>query len=278
MGCDIHLAVERRTPNGWERVLPPPEVYDPWLKEQAEKETGDTRYYRERVKYVWFDDRNYNLFAVLANVRNYFGFVPISEPRGLPNDLSPALRKLSGDEVDALDAEVIGDEDAEDAHDISLGDHSFSWLTISELLSYNWGREVKEGGWVDPWNFELWRKNGKPDAWCRSVGGGRVEHVSYVEMGRKIDAGDIVFEGPEPESGSWNGRAYTDSLSRAMRTRGLPEGSVGADIAQGRSYYCYVEWALSCKEAAGRFYTQIIPALQKLGPPSDVRIVFGFDS
>lgn len=278
MGCDIHLAVERRNRSRqWERVLPPPEVYDPWLKAQAEKETGDTIYYRDRVKYVWYDDRNYNLFAILANVRNNFEFEPISEPRGLPYDLSPALRKLAGDEIDALDADVIGDEGAED-HDVSLGDHSYSWLTLRELHECDWNREVKEGGWVDPWNFELWRRDGKPDCWSGGVSGGRVEHISYREMARKIDSGDIVFEGPEPKQGSFDGRAYTDSLSRAMRTWGLPEGSVGAQIAEGRSYYCYIEWPLTYREAAGRFYTDIIPALEKLGQPDDVRIVFGFDS
>lgn len=279
MGCDIHLAVERRNGNAWERVLPPPEVYDPWLLEQARARPDDA-YYNERVKVVWFDDRNYNLFAILADVRNYFGFAPISKPRGLPSDMSPALHALAGEdvEIDALDAEIINDAEDEETNDVSLGDHSQTWLTLRDLLNYNWNREVKEGGWVDPWNFELWRKNGKPNAWCRSVGGGRVEHVSYVEMARKIDEGDIVFEGPEPQSGSFDGRAYTDSLSRTMQTWDLPKGSVGARIAQGRSYYCYVEWSLSYKEAAGRFYDQIIPVLEQLGSPDDVRIVFGFDS
>lgn len=278
MGCDIHFVVEKRNDKGqWERVLPPPEIYDPWLKEQADKEIGESRYYRERVKCVWFDDRNYNLFAILANVRNRFDFKPISEPRGLPDDLSPAVRKLTGEaESDPLDAEVIGEDD--ESSDVDLGDHSQSWLTLRELLAYDWSQEVKEGGWVDPWNFELWRRNGRPDSWNGGVSGGRVEHLSYREMGRKIDTGDIVFEGPEPASGAFEGRRYTDSLSRTMRTWDLPEGSVGAQIAQGKHYYCYVEWPLTYQQAAGRFFTDIIPALQKLGPPDNVRIVFGFDS
>lgn len=267
MGCDIHLVVERRNGDGqWQRVLPSPEAYDSWLKEQAEKESGDTRWYRDRVKVVWYDDCNYNLFAILANVRNSFDFVPIAEPRGLPDDLS--------DEVKAL----VDPSDDDDSNDVWLGDHSHSWLTVQELLDYDWNQETAEGGWVDPWNFELWRRKGKPQQWCGGVSGGQIEHVSAREMGHKIDSGDIQWEGPEPAAGSWDGRKYSDSLSRSMRTWGLPKGSVGAAIAEGRHYYCYVEWKLSYRDAAGKFYEQILPEMQKLGSPDDVRIVFGFDS
>jgi hypothetical protein len=279
MGCDIHLVVEKRNGNQWERVLPPDEVRDPWLVEQSAQETGESRWYRDRVKVTWFDDRNYNLFAILAGVRNNFDFEPISEPRGLPNDLSAEVRKLveyGDEEEDALDAEVIAEE-AEDDNDVSLGDHSQSWLTLRELLDCNWDREIKEGGWVDAWNFELWRKHGKPNAWAGGVGGGRVEHISYREMARKIDSGDIQWEGDEPKEGSWDHRTYTTSISRMLRQAQVPKGSVGEAIAETR-YFTYVEWPLTYKEAAGRFYKQILPALQKLGKPEDVRIVFGFDS
>jgi hypothetical protein len=50
------------------------------------------------------------------------------------------------------------------------------------------------------------------------------------------------------------------------------------DSIRQHSFYAYVEWPISYKNAAGRFYSQIIPELQKLGAPDDVRIVFAFDS
>jgi hypothetical protein len=269
MGCDIHLVVERRNGDGrWQRVLPPPEAYDPWLKEMAEKEPND-RYYSDRVKYVWYNDRNYNLFAILADVRNGFDFKPIAQPRGLPDDLS--------EEVNAL---ANPSDDDDDSNDIWLGDHSHSWLTVRELLDYDWEQATMEGGWVDPWNFELWRQRGegKPDAWCGGVSGGSIEHISPREMAHKIDSGDIQWEGPETTTGSWDGRKYSDSLSRSMKTWGLPKGSVGAAIAEGRHYYCYVEWKMTYRDAAGRFHEQVLPVLRGLGDPDDVRIVFGFDS
>lgn len=123
MGCDIHLVVEKRESetSPWQRVLPPPAAYDKWLAEQAEKETGEHRWYRDRVERTWFDDRNYNLFAILAGVRNSFNFIPISEPKELPDDLSTEVRKLDHD-----DPLYVEDENS---NDVSLGDHSQSWLT-----------------------------------------------------------------------------------------------------------------------------------------------------
>ncbi len=93
MGTDIHWVWQKKTPTGWETIEP-----------------------------AYEDDRNYRLFAWLADVRN-IGIVPISKPKGLPVDFE------------------IGDTD--------LGDHSFSWLSSREILAVgppkyvitSWGRE-----------------------------------------------------------------------------------------------------------------------------------------
>jgi hypothetical protein len=64
MGCDIHMNIEVKTENGWEL------------------------YSKPKV------DRNYRLFAKLANVRNYDNeIIPISNPRGLPEDVSYLVKK-----------------------------------------------------------------------------------------------------------------------------------------------------------------------------------------
>jgi hypothetical protein len=42
-----------------------------------------------------YHERNYSLFALLANVRNSAGVKPISEPRGLPEDVSEIVKKIS---------------------------------------------------------------------------------------------------------------------------------------------------------------------------------------
>lgn len=69
--------------------------------------------------------RHYQLFAVLAGVRNGRGFagvstgdpvVPIAEPRGLPEDF-----------------EV---ENGSDHAGVGMGDHTYSWLTGEEILAW----------------------------------------------------------------------------------------------------------------------------------------------
>lgn len=73
------------------------------------------------------DDRNYTLFAALADVRNYSGVTPISEPRGLP---------------EGFEGEV-GDVYASTG--TWMGDHSYSWLTIDELVNWDgWDQECHE--------------------------------------------------------------------------------------------------------------------------------------
>src|SRR4030095_14523751 len=119
MECDIHLCVEVKKNGEWRRSLPPKPL-DESLAKQAK--SGDA-YYVRCAAVTWYDDRNYNTFAMLANVRNGYGFAgcdtgdgfqPISKPRGLPKDLSAEVLAIS--------------KDAGDEHDIWLGDHSHSWL------------------------------------------------------------------------------------------------------------------------------------------------------
>jgi hypothetical protein len=79
MACDIHFYVERRVNGTWESC-------DRWEPDE---------YYpgRTSCKTSYYPGRNYHLFAILADVRNYQRnladdradnrFVPISQPKGL---------------------------------------------------------------------------------------------------------------------------------------------------------------------------------------------------
>lgn len=96
-------------------------------------------------------DRDYDSFAVLANVRNGTGFAgcktsdgfnSISEPRGLPEWL----------EVDES-GEHIKDTD------IWLGEHSFSFVTLAELLDFDWSQEVIRRGVVPLAEYKRWSKD-----------------------------------------------------------------------------------------------------------------------
>jgi hypothetical protein len=91
MGCDIHAVFQARASEG-----------EPWRDIETAYEG-------------W---RNYELFAVLADVRNQFGVQPIASPRGLPTGFA------------------MGGDCGEDHADTWMGDHSHSWLTGAELLSW----------------------------------------------------------------------------------------------------------------------------------------------
>ncbi|NOY60290.1 MAG: hypothetical protein GXO75_15375 [Calditrichaeota bacterium] len=58
-------------------------------------------------------ERNYQLFAKMANVRNDYDIEPISEPRGLPEDISEVVK------FEAKDWRTDG--------------HSYSWLNADEI-------------------------------------------------------------------------------------------------------------------------------------------------
>lgn len=116
MGTDIHMIVQKRGANG--KYQDPPAV---------------------NLAYV---DRNYDLFGVLADVRNGTwgeNVTPISYPRGFPPDFNAS---------------------AIEYHD--LGEHSFSWLTIEELESYDWDAVLSKRACIS-WNQWLqFRKTRTP--------------------------------------------------------------------------------------------------------------------
>jgi len=98
MGCDIHAHVEVLKDGAWRNAS---------LYSKTDNEL-------ERVNPVC--DRWYHLFSQMAGVRNYSGETPISEPRGLPSDISLETK---------LDSEEWGADG-----------HSHSWLTFDEMRDY----------------------------------------------------------------------------------------------------------------------------------------------
>jgi len=258
MGCDIHLFVEVRESNTapWRPAL----VKTPcnWCQIDADREC----YFCKGTKLdSGYHDRNYNVFAILADVRNGTGFAgcdtgdcfdPISEPRGLPKDLSPELR--AAHECDFSDDDESGEKPGTYAYNRkhygcgNFGDHSHSWLMLHELNSCNWSRANKHRGLVDPKEFAAWdaKGGGRPSSWCGGVGGLGVKIISNDEM-RALVAGG--YEEPK----TW------------------PRDS----------YYTRVEWSETYAASARRFHSVFLPELQRLGEQfgnDNVRIVFGFDS
>ena len=85
MGCDIHVYLEKYTPingeNKWVNV-------DHWqLNPHFGMDDSEREY--DHVPFYW--GRNYDLFSILAEVRGSMD--PITNPRGLPEDVTEIIRK-----------------------------------------------------------------------------------------------------------------------------------------------------------------------------------------
>lgn len=71
-----------------------------------------------------FDRRSYSKFAFIAGVRNMSKIKPISIPRGLPDDVTP----------------IVHDE----FKSWGIDAHSESWLTIDELLNFDYNQIIED--------------------------------------------------------------------------------------------------------------------------------------
>jgi hypothetical protein len=123
-----------------------------------------------------FDWRSYGMFGFLADVRNYSAVPPISQPRGLPTDFTADMDEFGG---------------------CFLGDHSFSWLSLDELLAFDYDQPVEDR--------RVTRQTG-PNSWDGGVTAdpGDGEMTTYREfLGegffadlaelKRVGAGRIVF-------------------------------------------------------------------------------------
>lgn len=163
MGCDIHMHCEIRDAEGnWRPVRQTVVIGDGVL---CKSETV--------VSQGWYEGRNYDEFAVLADVRNGVGFAgvdmgdafePISPPKGLPEDCSLEVR--------------------EESERYGIDGHSHSWLTLTELMATEdyWNQAHWSRGVVGKEQAALVRETGKPpESWAGAVSGPGSEEYEQVE-------------------------------------------------------------------------------------------------
>lgn len=193
----------------------------------------------------FYNGRNYDLFAILANVRNGRGFagiktgggfVPISEPRGIPTDASPQVaRRSDGYGIDG---------------------HSHSWLTLREILEFDWTQVSHKQGYTGLRAYATWypKKGRSPSSYSGGVFGNSVRYITVDDMD------GLVKE--------WRD---LDAAGRLAMER------------KHSSVYVLAEWDETYATAAGdEWWKQTVPSLLKMCGPltaaDDVRIVFFFDN
>lgn len=172
MGTDIHGIFQRHDGSQWIDV---PSTYD--------------------------FGRHYQLFAVLADVRNGYGFAgvktgepvkPIAPRRGLPPDF-----EMDGDDhpLASADLESPWRQKARLEHPdwyvdeklaVWMGDHSHSWLTADEMLAwYAKAPRVIKTGILDRAIYDAWSGEGNPSEWCGGIGGGGVVTINDNELEKR---------------------------------------------------------------------------------------------
>lgn len=287
MGCDIHLFVERRdnARAPWAPVLVRSTCS--WCAGSGVGRDDRECYGCKGTKLeAGYGSRNYHAFAVLAGVRNEDDARPIAEPRGLPVDMSDELQRVRAQ------SESDDDDDGYDRRKQQygcawFGDHSWSHLTLSELLAYDWDARVTIAGIVTPDGFAHYAKHGYPGGYCRGVDGSAVQMVSLRAM-RAIAEGGTFSDVDHP----FDGRkllSLTPRAAEVLEREGLYwNKSVRGEHAEGlttilgerRVIYANLEWERSVKDVCGDFCTRFIPALKDAATSGtdNLRIVFGFDS
>ncbi len=200
MGCDIHLYSEAKRNGKWEPAVP--FVLSDWWYDTIIDEEGceyDTDEYKarekefenmseeevfekygddERVQWEYYLDRalgsrNYCFFAILADVRNGRGFGgmdtgngfnPISEPRGLPEDVSLEVKR----QFDHY----------------GVDGHSHSYFTLKELLEYDWEQETVHRGLINEKEYSRMLSTGSssPSYWAGAMYGADNTQISLADM------------------------------------------------------------------------------------------------
>lgn len=139
MGCDIHMHVEYKL-----------DTKKQWCCGDYFRLNYLGRITPDYTRVDFFDTRNYTLFAVLANVRNYGHTEYVDDPRGLPDDLSDYVRYAY--ETWQFDA------------------HSCSYLTLKELIDFhNQGYPLKRSGIISPEAQKQLDLGVLPDHWCQGT-------------------------------------------------------------------------------------------------------------
>lgn len=158
MGCDIHITIQRQDDDcSWREVR----YQSVWQYDGAPKALDAIPIAPDS-----FLSRNYDTFAILADVRNGVGFAGIKMGEGWPS-IAPD-RGFPPD----FDAEntLPSDQDDEPKY---MGDHSFTWVGLDELKAFDWDGTLSWlYGCVPADEYErLSAVNERPHGYCGGISG-----------------------------------------------------------------------------------------------------------
>lgn len=190
MGCDIHIIAEVKIDGVWvENEMPVfPNPYHARYKERQLEAVGNgddnfqvPDYAKEEFSAYPESCRNYDWFAILANVRNGRGFAGvktgqgfavIAEPRGLPNDASQVWLKT----VDEWRSDM----------------HSHSFLYPEDFKNFDFNQVTMKQGIIPIEEYQKLReKNEAPKEWCGGISGPSIITVDVHEADQLLSFGEL---------------------------------------------------------------------------------------
>lgn len=242
MGTDIHMCMEVRIDDTWKKCI---NCFRDTRFDigNVGKDQYDQRLYTSRLDI----DRNYHLFAILADVRNGTGFAGckttakqfncISKPRGYPDDM-------------AWERE----DDFPHKHHVLSFQHTPSWLTLEEIEKFDWDQTYTEYGCITLKQYKkMIETNTNPDTWASDVGG-----YSFTKIGQKKANALIEYNAGLETPDTWD-KIY-----------------VMTEFIKPETYRDV------CSQFLGFIKHQVRPLLSRSNgqviPDEDVRLVFDFDS
>lgn len=162
MGTDISMYAEVRRNKQWKKVG------DKFKNSWYNKNKAINEWNKPYTDHP-YDSRNYDLFAILADVRNgrgfggcktSNGFNPISEPKGFPDDITEEVKN----ELDGYG-------------------HSYSYFTLKELKEYDWNQTVNHVGVITEKQYvKMKETKANPTCWSGMVSGKDIVVVSSDTM------------------------------------------------------------------------------------------------
>ena len=240
MGTDIHIYAETKVDDHW-----------------ASADVWNTEGY---VDNPLFTGRDYALFSILADVRNRDGverLTPIAQPRGIPSDCSGKYNYQTTLE----------------------NGHSHSYLTLEEILKFDWTQKRTRIVKVDLYNWAQYRDNGG-----NAVGYSRL--TAHPEQ--QFDQSEFI--------GAWSYVAHEHGIHPSSRVTDYLDQRLEdnpcllqnrkslftamCDRLSSRNPRCTIEFEQTYFDAVGpKFWGETIPRLLALGASHEnTRICFFFDS
>jgi hypothetical protein len=248
MGADIHSIVEVKQNGVWKpnRIkIFPNDYYREDEKSKPKKDQWKGALYEKNEHPS--DGRSYDWFAILADVRNGYGFAGcrtgqgfsvIAEPRGVPDDATDKWKQIVKD--------WAGDF------------HSHSYLYPSDFDSFDWNQVTMKTGVITLKEYDVLRKeHSTPESWCGGVSGPNLVTVDEETADKILSGEDVVL-------------TKTDWYNTEEESK---------PVSQWETIYVQYYWPVVYSEWFEHKIKTIIEPLKELAKKyEDVRYVFAFDN